>query len=461
MRINLLLLILLTSFTSFGQGTPNITLKYNWVDTTLSGSSAYNNTYNEIWGVERNGRYYGIIGTTNGTHFFDVTDPDAVTEVDYIPGKIQGPIIVHRDFHDYKNYLYVVSDEGSSSLQIMDLQYLPDSVVLVYDTNDLFQRSHNIFIDTATGKLYACGVSKTTGSMPFSSAMRIYDIETDPLNPTLLYEYTDVPYVHDVFVRNDTAYSNAGTSGLYVADFSNVPTSHTPLGSLASYTTWGQGYNHSGWLNDAGTHYYFADETWGLKMKACDVTDLTDIQVKDTFGSAIDPSSIVHNLIARDDMLFVSHYHDGLYIYDISDPAKPVEWGHYDTYSPLDHVSYRGAWGVYPFYPRTNTVLISDMQYGFFVFEASLISSVNEIESENQLEVFPNPSSGNILINTPSISGTGSLKVFDMLGRELITKDVQLDGSIQKFETGLESGHYILLIEHAEGYWRSTIQVNK
>ena len=31
------------------------TLLYNWQDTTLVGSWAYNNTYNECWGLEVNG----------------------------------------------------------------------------------------------------------------------------------------------------------------------------------------------------------------------------------------------------------------------------------------------------------------------------------------------------------------------------------------------------------------------
>ena len=50
-------------------------LLYNWQDSTLVGSWAYNNTYNEIWGLEINDSEIAIIGSTAGTHFFDVTDP--------------------------------------------------------------------------------------------------------------------------------------------------------------------------------------------------------------------------------------------------------------------------------------------------------------------------------------------------------------------------------------------------
>ena len=49
-----------------------------------------------------------------------------------------------------------VCDEGPSSLQIMDLSFLPDSVSVIYDDDSLITRSHNIFIDTAYSKLYSC-----------------------------------------------------------------------------------------------------------------------------------------------------------------------------------------------------------------------------------------------------------------------------------------------------------------
>ena len=98
------------------------TLLYNWQDTTLMGSWAYNNTYNECWGLEVNGSEIAIIGSTDGTHFFDVTDPANATQVAYVAGAYQGGGVIHRDYHDFQGYLYVVCDEGSSStLQIIDI----------------------------------------------------------------------------------------------------------------------------------------------------------------------------------------------------------------------------------------------------------------------------------------------------------------------------------------------------
>ena len=57
------------------------TLLYNWQDTSLVGSWMYDNTYNECWGVYINEREIAIIGSTDGTHFFDVTDPQIVVKL--------------------------------------------------------------------------------------------------------------------------------------------------------------------------------------------------------------------------------------------------------------------------------------------------------------------------------------------------------------------------------------------
>lgn len=71
------------------------------------------------------------IDSTLGTHIFDVTDPVNSTEVAFIQGAATG--VIHRDYKDYQGYLYAVADEGPSTLQIIDLNSLPNSAPLVYD----------------------------------------------------------------------------------------------------------------------------------------------------------------------------------------------------------------------------------------------------------------------------------------------------------------------------------------
>ena len=290
------------SILSFSQ--LNSTLLFHWNDTTIIGSAAYDNAYNECWGFEVNNTEIAVIGSTEGTHFFNVTDPQNSTEVAFVAGAYTGSGVVHRDYHDYQGYLYIVCDEGwsTSTLQIVDISNLPTSVNVVYDSDSLFNTSHNIFIDTATSKLYACASN---------SAMDIYSLDT-PTLPNLIYSYTDVGHVHDAYVRNDTAYLNCGNDGFRIIDFH-----YLDLGGgmawdeLASFTSYPDaGYNHSGWLSDDGTIYAMQDENHGYDVKIIDVSDLNNITVLSTLNSGENAQSMAHNGIIKGDFLYLAYYHD-------------------------------------------------------------------------------------------------------------------------------------------------------
>ena len=427
---------------SFAQPFPSCqaNLLYNWQDTTLVSSWQYDNTYNEIWGVQINGVEIAIIGSTAGTHFFDVTDPATANQVDFVDGAYTGNDVVHRDYHDYNGYLYIVCDEGdSSTLQIIDMSNLPNSVSVVYDSNVLFTKSHNIFIDTATAKLYVCAV-KHTNPNNFSSAMEVYSL-ANPVNPTLLYTYNDVGHVHDAYVRNDTAYLNCGNDGFKIVDFHylDLPGGMAPteLASLISYPD--AGYNHSGWLNDDGTVYAMLDENHGYDIKLLDVSDFNNISVLSTFNSGVDTNSMAHNAIIKDVLLFVSYYHDGLRVFNIYDPTNPFQVLYYDTYLPNNHSSYKGAWGVYPNLP--SSILISDMQTGLYLFDSALPLDVNNFEKIASL-VFPNPAKNQFTITNQSAS---SIILYDVFGKRVLQQDLNNSKTIER--GNLSSGMYFYYLK--------------
>lgn len=376
------ILLILASVYSFGQ---QVDLLYHWQDTTLPASADHNNTYNEVWGFSQDNREYGVIGSTMGTHFFDVTDKNNISYIDFIPGKAQGPDLIHRDYHDYNGYLYAVADEGPSSLQIIDLSHLPDSASLVYDSDEHFVRSHNIFIDTAKAKLYVCNIK-----------VYVYSL-ANPINPTLITTIDMPSHSHDLYVRNDTAYINAGPNGLLIYDVST--TNPALLGSISIYPQ--KGYNHSGWLTDDGNTYIFADEDHGMEMKVLDVSDFNDLTVFSTFMTMTDPKSIAHNQIIKDNYLYVSQYFDGFHVYDISDINNISDVGSYATSSiPVTDGKYEGAWGVFPFL-NDGKVLVSDMQEGFFVLDVSGVTTNTQIHEANTgFKMYPNPASSFVMVSS-------------------------------------------------------------
>ena len=166
-------------------------------------------------------------------------------------------------------------------------------------------------------------------------------------------------------------------------------------------------------------------------MKICDVSNPNEINVNTTFLSNVDSESIAHNLIIKDNYVYVSHYHDGLYIWDISDPSNPVVAGSFDTYLPEDHSSYRGAWGVYPLLPSGN-ILVSDMQAGLFVLSPLQNQNSNLNDIENNILIFPNPFVDEINIKTTNLKMDVGWKLLTLM--EKLSSNKKYQTVIIKFQ---------------------------
>jgi len=383
----------------------NVQILDHWykdgLPTTYDGESIFN----EVWGFQVNDIQYAVIGSTMGTHLLMIDSNDHFIEIDFVLGRYAGIDAIHRDYHDYNGYLYAVCDENESSLQIMDLQYLPDSMPVVYDNDSLIVRAHNIFIDTSNAKLYGCSVKTHNGNY----AMVVYDI-SNPIAPQLITTYDMVGHVHDVYVVNDTAFLNCGNEGLKVLRFTNSG-APVQLGELSVYPY--MGYNHSGWLNASRDSYVMCDETPGMNVKVLDVSDLNDITVSSTFSSGFYEETLPHNVIVRGDVAFISYYNDGIHIYDIKTPDNPKRLGYYDTYDGSNDLLYRGVWGVYPI-GRGEKILVSDRKYGLYLM--SFITP--PITNNDVASIFPNPSPGYIYFFKEHFGEADyQLEIYDPIGR--------------------------------------------
>ena len=451
MRKIFFILLLLLGESLSAQSTQG-TLLSTWSDSSIPGSSAYNNTYNEIWGYAAGGFEYAIIGTTFGTHIIAVTDPTSITELFAIPGSQQGPAIVHRDYHDYKGYLYTLSDEVSGNhLQIIDMNRLPENAELVYDSGELIERAHNIFIDSSSARLYAW-IGRGGDGMNNFDPMRIYDI-TDPVNPVFLKAYNTIEgrsfsQVHDGWVGNDTAFLNLGPSGMMIVDFSDIdnPKNLSFLGP-SDYPQ--SGYNHSGWPNESGDYYYFSDEDWGKDVKVLDTRDIEDASVVSVFDAGnTSQFSIPHNQVVHDDLLYISYYYDGLQVYDLSKPDSPRQVMYYPSSQIPARGTYEGAWGVYPFLPSGN-ILVSDMQEGLFVVEKyeSTVATQNLID-ELDVVISPNPSSGLVKIQRSiALDQEIVVSIMSPVGQKLVQRTMNPGKSNIDFSAIDLRGLYYLLIE--------------
>ncbi len=398
----------------FAQSFHNMTLLDHWhQDSLISNSSKVR--YSDCFGFTQNGGEYAVIGSTEGTHVFLVNDQDQLIPKGFIKGRYSSTFVQHREYAVFKNYLYAVCDEGVSSLQIIDLQYLPDSIHLAKEDTVQFGRVHNIFIDTVQEKFYSCIHRSTVNTQAIDAPLKIFSL-TDPLNLQELWSGPgDVLEVHDIYVRNGVALMNCGYDGLRVYNFTNT---NAPLylDSKNIYTD--QGYNHQGWLTPDGTRYLFADETNGKRVKNCSFNGSL-VTINNYFGTNYENGSVPHNIKATNEFAFVAYYNEGIRVFDLR-YTVPLEVAHYDTYPDDNPYKMNGNWGIFADLP-SERLLVSDRQYGLFLLHFDREKMLKSFPLNNETDLFPNPvsSSESIFMTIPIETVKTEWSIYDLNGKQV------------------------------------------
>lgn len=437
-------------------------LAYMNPETDNTGSDG--RKYSGCWGwfQSAKNKEYAIVGTSKQTYFIDVTNPSSPVIVDSVQAKHTG--CTWREIKTYQNYCYMVSDQCQpNSLQIVDMQYLPDSVHIVHNDNTIFETCHTIFIDK--DKLY-CGSVKNSAAMGSGySTMRVYSLAT-PSVPVLVRSLeqdvstTVIDVVHDMFVRNDTVYASCGFKGFQILKLTAANT-FSLMQSFTSYPY--SGYNHSSWQTDDRKTMVFADEVpASTPAKVIDVSNLNNITVLDTINSH--PLATPHNpYIIGNNWCWISTYQDGLYLYDISTPSNTTIYGYFDT-SPLYGVNdnfstsaYRGNWGAYPYLP-SKIIIACDMQNGIFILKGNNTYESTTGIKENVMpelstafSVFPNPANDQLYcILANQTNKNLQFSITDVLGKTVMQETLNITNMLYKgnFNTGsLSNGCYFVTIK--------------
>lgn len=343
----------------------HMTMESHWDVDTLPTRSGFQ--YNDIWGYsDCYGNEYAIMGSALYVHFLALDAGDEPVEVAHFPGF---STTIWRDFKTYRDRAYAVADNNSDGLMVFDMSHLPDSVSKSNHTNEFFDQAHNIFIDEAHGRAYVVGTNT------LSNGVIILDLTENPDEPQLLSNTTlSGGYVHDIYVKDHIGYCSHGNNGLSVYNFED-PANPVFLGSIQNYPE--SGYNHSSWVTADNNYMVFADETFGRSLKMTDISDLQDMEITDLFKSTLlapdFTNSIAHNPFIRDHYVIISYYHEGIQIFDISDPENVEQVAYYDTEPDNTNYSgFMGAWGAYPFLP-SGRIIGSDTRHGLFVLSADSI----------------------------------------------------------------------------------------
>lgn len=451
-KLSWVLLLLLSYGSAHAQTAWNMALLGHFNDTSMqkvSGDQIWNDVTG--WKDSVTGREYMIAGNTDSIYFFDVTDPTNIVMCDREDGVAK--LCINRDYATYQHYVYCVSDQNFGALQIFDLQYLPDSVHKVYQSDTLGANTHTIFIDAPSKRMYMC----SNKFKPFGvSPMDIISLE-DPLHPVrigrLVPPSGSFSHVHEVYARHDTVYCSAGNAGLYIYDARDA-SNLIPLGSvIPPYPQ--NAYNHSSWLDSSGKYILFCDETpAGVGMKLYDLTDISEPRI---VGDPFKAEGSPHNAYWMGRYAYASTYYGGVQVYDMENDPSPDLVAFYDTY-PIPYTdSYRGCWGVWPFLPSGN-ILASDMSFGLFVLRLSPDVGLNESLTVQKLHAYPNPFAEQITIQVPSeISQQGYLSVYDLQGKIAVSKNIPLVSGLNEIPVTeaatLQNGLYIFVLTTQNGVY--------
>lgn len=407
----------------------------------------FSNLYSAIWGYTApNDREYAILGCSEGTAFYDITDTNNVTESGFVPGLSS----LWREFKTYGHYAYIVSEAYGSGLQVVDLQYLPDSVSLVNTvTFPGYSRTHTI--SQSGPYLYLNGGDYNGGGI------FVYDISQDPVNPVKRGDWYE-HYIHDCRVENDTIWAAAIFDG-YICSISAADKD-----SLRTITSW---LNvpapgpHNTAITDDRKYLFVTDEIGSFPryMKVWNITDLNNPILERSWQPPGIDSAIGHNVEIYGNYALVAQYSAGVRLLDITDRTDPIEIAWYDTYPQNNGYNYDGCWGVYMF--PSGKIIASDRSTGLYVLRSSVLpiginSGNNELPDGFRLsQNYPNPFNPvtKIEYSLPQNSYV-KLKIYDASGRYIssVVDGYKTAGSHFAVFSGneLSSGIYFYVLEAGE-----------
>ena len=423
----------------------------------LTSFSSRPSAANDIWGhVDLNsGTEYALIGLTNGTAVVSLADPAAPVEV----GTISGSSTAWRDIKVYQYfdqnlrrwqaYAYV-SSEGSDGIQIIDLNRLPASVSLAATYRGV-SSSHNLFIsgvdyttNTANSDLspllHLAGQNATGGAVNSLSLLQ-------PLQPAIFWQQngaSGADYSHDVaasIVRDERAQTdcqrapcqllfdfNESELRLWDNSFAGQPQ------RLAMWSYDQASYVHSGWSSEDNRFLFVHDELdetgFGLNttLRVFSLDNLRSPQLAKVWRGPT--AAIDHNGFVRGNRYYMSNYHRGLTVLDITNPAEPTEAGFFDTFLPSDGAAFNGMWGTYPYLP-SGLILGSDINSGLYVMADNTKASAAGTLSFTEATYTVSPGqTAQLQIQRPEGTGAVSVAYESFAGSALDTDFEPLRGRL-------------------------------
>ena len=331
------------------------------------------------WKDEQTGRYYALMGRSNGTSFIDITDPESPIYLGNLRSTSGSQ--PWRDVKVYADHAFIVADNISNhGMQVFDLTHLRGVQTPQEFSPDTTYRNigpaHNVAINEQSGFAYIAGSNQCNGGL------HMVDVN-NPKSPAFAGCFSADGYSHDVqcvtYHGPDEDHQGAeicfasNEDSVTIVDVSNK--SAPVMLSKADYPS--TAYSHQGWLDEEHAMFYLGDEldeqTFGMNTRTL-MFDVSDLDDPNYYGAHQHSTSVIdHNLYVKGNFMYQANYMGGMRIFHINrgEATTLTEVAYFDTEPGEDSLEFFGAWNVYPYFDN-GTILVSDRTNGLFVLRASL-----------------------------------------------------------------------------------------
>lgn len=355
----------------------------------------------DLWGWTDpvDGGEYVMMGKTNGTAFFNVTDPTAPVYLGALLNSSPAQLIWH-DIKVYRNHAFIVSESAGHGMRIFDLTRLRGVTEAQDWTEDanypLAFSAHNIAINEETGYAYIVGGNNGLVAPDMClSGLHMVDISNPILPvPAGCHLRGEGPgtaggvvglsgvasYIHDtqcVIYRGPDAEHrgkeiclNSSEIHLSIVDVTNK-LAPVQIGKIDYPEV---AYAHQGWLTDDQATFLMGDEL--DEGNTADRTrtlifDVSDLDAP-TYTGAHEGTTpaIDHNMYVRDGLVYQSNYSAGLRVLDTAKAGEGrlKEVAFFDTFPEHDDPEFVGTWSNYPYF-ASGTIAVSGIDDGLFLLK--------------------------------------------------------------------------------------------
>ena len=336
------------------------------------------------WKSEVQGDYAFLANSGSGLSIIDISDP-------YTTGPVKvGGIASENETRDVAvegNTAFVA--DYSAGLRMIDVSdpANPSEINRIEGFNAwrVIKSGDFLYVDEAVPNM--------------ADTLRIYDI-SDLQNPQMLSKMTLNDLIWELELQGDYLYVPGNDDGVMIIDVSDEA-NPVEVATIDFLNSWD--------ISFQGDMAFLASADWEGGLVTLDISDPTDPQVINVYN----PSGWYHpsKLSVEGNFAFTGELFGQVRLFDISNPAAPVELDEYVTSGSLSHLL-----------AMDNFLYISDISDGLQILQNGLYTGIskNNDGAPEDFSFYPNPMTDHGIFRFRlAQSDQLQLQIFNLVGQEL------------------------------------------